>query len=191
MMERIRKNKNYILFLLSENVSRSCEWVNGWLRNTNFGVVGCEKCIFVLSVYSFQQTRIKINFHVFCILYNTEWRFPDSLVLKIEKRNRALGNTKKYVKSRNNLLFSRQPDLMWAVTLSVIFVCKKDIPCLIFFPLFFILWLYVEKNDTTSARRAVIFYHRHKKWHYIGRRGVISFRHKVRTKMTQHRADTK
>jgi hypothetical protein len=94
-------------------------------------------------------------------IYNTEWRFPDSLVFKIEKRNRALGNTKKYVESRNKKemwkiwfyrLFSRQPDLMSAIILTIIrwFEKRHMLPCVIFFPLFFF------------SLTLFIFYHRHK-----------------------------
>jgi hypothetical protein len=51
-------------------------------------------------------------------------------------------------------LKNRQPDLMSAGTMSVIFmifVWKKDIPCVIFSPFFLFSDFMSEKNDTMSA----------------------------------------
>jgi hypothetical protein len=103
---------------------------------------------------------------------------------------------------------------MSAVTILVIFLTvglwylsgKKHTLCY-FFPAFLFSSFISEKNDTTSARRCVIFYHRHKKMILrrptlcqrqnkndttSGRHRVIFLnRPKVRTKMTQCQLDIK
>jgi hypothetical protein len=97
---------------------------------------------------------LKKSFFICCF-----WKNLDFLI-QIEGPQKIVHQTPKW-----------EPDFMSAITILVIFMTigrwflygTKTYIVSFFSRFFLILWLYFGKNDTTSARRGVICYHRHKK----------------------------